>query len=120
MKYLSPAVKILLIYHLFLIFSGLTAQDQALRTYGVDYNDKYRAPFAVGVEYQSLNPITQKYSEEYRYTDLAVSGKYSFEEYPEIQPSVSLGLQFVSPLVASNELTDAKRFSITFSTPPSA
>ena len=82
-----------------------------LRKFGVDYNGKYRSPFAIGVEYQSLSPISLAYDEEYRFSDLALSGRYSFKDYPEIQPFGTLGLQFVSPLRISDEVGDAERFS---------
>ncbi len=111
MKLLFLPVKAFLVCVLSVLFSPLAAQDQAVRNYGVDYNDKYRSAVAVGVEYLSIRPITLNYEEEYRYADFALNGKYSFENYPEIQPFLSLGVQFVSPLVASNELTDAERFS---------
>ncbi len=111
MKSFSRPEKTVLFFVLICSAFSLSGQEPVTRNFGVDYNDKYRSPFAIGVEYQSLNPISQSYSEEYRYTDLAVSGKYSFENYPVIQPFASMGLQLVAPLVASNELTDAKRFS---------
>ena len=111
MKFFSRPEKTELFFVLLLSALNLFGQEPVTRNFGVDYNDKYRSPFALGVEYQSLNPISQSYSEEYRYTDLAVSGKYSFESYPEIQPFAGMGLQLVSPLVATNELTDTKRFS---------
>jgi hypothetical protein len=107
---------------LLIVNTVLSSQDTAsvsgpgqpvIREYGVDYNDKYRSPFAFGVEYQSLSPISLAYEEEYRFSDLALSGRYSFKEYPEIQPFGTLGLQFVSPLRITDEVGDAERFSHT-------
>lgn len=84
--------------------------DSAVRTYGIDYNEKYRSPFAVGVEYQSVSPMTIKYDEEYRINDFNLRGSYSFKFMPQLQPYVGLGMQLVSPLKAG-DTGDAERFS---------
>lgn len=111
MKSFLSRLLILLIVSV-LILSHLAAQDQMPeRSYGVDFNDKYRSPFAFGIEYQSLSPISMKYDEEYRYTDLSLSGRYSFKDFPIIQPFGRLGILLVAPLIASGEVDEAKRFS---------
>ena len=111
MKSFTGLIKIAVIL-VFLSVNVLSfSQEQVSRNYGVDFNDKYHSPLAIGVEYQSLSPFSQTYEDEYRFTDLALSFKYSFKRFPVIQPFGCLGLQLVNPLVATTELTDAERFS---------
>lgn len=85
-------------------FSGVT------RTYGIDYNEKYRSPFSIGLEYQSLSPVTISYEEEYRINDFRLKGVYSFKSLPQLQPYAGLGIKLMSPLKAV-ESGDAERFA---------
>lgn len=82
----------------------------AVRTYGINYNEKYRSPIAVGLEYQSISPIKITYDEEYRINDFNLKGTYSFKSIPQIQPFAGLGIQIVAPLKAG-DTGDAETFS---------
>ena len=106
----------LMVLPVFFLFSQSQAVvnetgGQAARSYGVDYNDKYRSPLGIGIEYQGISPISLKYDEEYRFTDLALSFRYSFKNRPVLQPFGTVGIQLVSPLKVSTEITDAEKFS---------
>jgi len=87
----------------------------AVRTYGVDFNEKYRSPLAIGLEYQSLSPMGMfgtEYGEEYRFIDLMLKGQYSFKFMPQLQPYAGLGWQLVNPVNQTNgSEADAERFS---------
>ncbi|OQY35239.1 MAG: hypothetical protein B6241_01710 [Spirochaetaceae bacterium 4572_59] len=94
-----------------LLLSQLAAQDQSgRRNYGVDFNNQYHSPFSFGIEYQSVSPLTRKYDEEYRFTDLALHSSYSFKNHPVLQPFACLGLQLVGPVKLVNDEND-ERFS---------
>ncbi|MDC7235026.1 MAG: hypothetical protein PQJ58_17470 [Spirochaetales bacterium] len=97
----------------------LSAQDQpepnaettgAVRSYGINYNEKYRSPIAVDVEYQSIRPMSISYDEEYRINDFNLRGIYSFKFMPQLQPYAGLGIQLVAPLKAG-DTGDAEKFS---------
>jgi len=88
--------------------AGVT--DETPVVYGIDYNEKYRSPFSIGIEYQSLNPLSISYDEEYRFSDFDVYVRYSLKDIPQIQPYLGLGLRLVSPLRTGLSV-DAERFS---------
>ncbi len=98
------------------IASSISAQSDLTtgvpRVYGIDYNEKYRSPFSIGLEYQSLSPLTITYDEEYRMNDFRLTGAYSFKFMPQLQPFAGIGIKLISPLNVS-ELGDAERFANT-------
>jgi hypothetical protein len=89
-----------------------TATTGATRIYGINYNEKYRSPLAIGLEYQSLTPFSISYEEEFSFNDFNLNSKYSFKSIPQIQPYLGLGIQLATPLRAGVSV-EAERFSHT-------
>jgi hypothetical protein len=81
-----------------------------VRTYTIDYNEKYRSPLSIGLEYQSLSPFSISYEEEFSFNDFNLNAKYSFKSIPQLQPFLGLGIQLASPLRAGLSV-EAERFS---------
>ncbi len=58
---------------------------------GVDFNQRYRFPLSVGVEYQSLSPFAA-YGAQYNIFDLAAGVRWPLPRLPVLQPLARLGL----------------------------
>lgn len=88
----------------FICFVDLFSQD----TVEVDYNDKYKFPFSIGVSYQTYFPIGRENLSsggEYRYNDISLTGRVPFSGLPTLQPM----LQFGAVLVEATEISDEIR-----------
>ena len=57
----------------------------------VDYNDYYRFPLSLGVEYQNLSPFAD-YASIYNIFDLSVNLRWPIPSKPVFQPSLRLGM----------------------------
>lgn len=57
----------------------------------VDYNDYYRFPLSIGIEYQNLSPFAD-YASGYNIFDLSVNLRWPIPSKPVFQPSLRLGM----------------------------
>lgn len=74
----------------------------------VDYNDYYRFPFSVGVEYQSLSPFAD-YASMYNIFDLSANLRWPILSKPVFQPSLRLGMMNFD----NQDLTDPLKWDST-------
>ncbi len=68
-----------------LVFSQETGQKEA-----INYNTFYQFPFSVGVNYQSLSPLSD-YGEDYAINDISFFALYPLPKLPLIQPFIQAG-----------------------------
>ena len=70
------------------VFTAVAVFPQNTQT---NYNDYYRFPFSLGVEYQSMQPV-QSYDEEYTIMDFSADFRIPLPGQPTLQPFLKLGL----------------------------
>jgi len=57
----------------------------------VDFNQRYRFPLSLGVEYQSLSPFAA-YGAQYNIFDLAATARWPLPKLPVLQPLARIGI----------------------------
>ncbi len=74
-------------FPLFLFTLGLCFSQSA----SVDYNDYYRFPLSLGIEYQDLSPFAD-YASTYNIFDLSANLRWPIPSNPVFQPSLRIGM----------------------------
>ncbi len=74
-----------------LLLAAALASASWAQAQGVDYNEYYRFPVSVGVEYQSLTPL-QSYDGDYNIFDVSAAVRYPLPALSVVQPFARLGL----------------------------
>ena len=71
---------------LLVVSPTLRAQERS-----VDYNEYYRFPLSIGIEYQSLSPFTE-YKKNYSIFEFATNILIPIPTVPSVQPYLRLGM----------------------------
>ena len=75
------------LFSLILLTSGICFSQSA----SVDYNDFYRFPLSLGIEYQNLSPFAD-YASTYNIFDLSANVRWPIPSRPVFQPMLRLGM----------------------------
>lgn len=76
----------------FLISLFLSASELCFsQSSSVDYNDYYKFPLSLGIEYQNLSPFAD-YGSIYNIFDLSANVRWPIPSIPVLQPSLRLGM----------------------------
>lgn len=84
--------KIIIFIFLLSGLMGLTAEEVLVKkpdSYKVDNNSYYRSPVSLGFSYLNFSPISNfAEGSPYNITDLSASLRYTFKDYPLLQPEL--------------------------------
>ncbi len=87
-------IRLFLLFLLLILTINLFSQDIT----DIDFNEKYKFPFSLGLSYQSYLPINRdNYSsgEEYVYNDFSITARIPIPTMPKLQPLAQLGIVVV-------------------------
>ena len=79
---------------IFISIKSVFSQDISV----IDFNEKYKFPFSLGINYQTYFPIgrdTYALGEEYLFNDFSVTAKMPIPTLPVLQPLAQLGIVLV-------------------------
>ena len=103
----------LIIISVILILTPLSAIQAFSQQSAIDYNQYYRYPFSIGIEYQSLNSF-KEYGNDFNIYEIAAHFRWPFLKTPLFIPTMRLGIMnFDSQDADEPEKWDHKHYFFT-------